>query len=63
MNAPPPIPSPEQSETPSPEPAPVAQQEPPSVPELFMAFAKVSLAGFGGVLAWSRRMMVKNAIG
>ena len=60
MNAPPPIPSPEQSETPPSEPAPVAQQEPPSVPELFMAFAKVSLAGFGGVLAWSRRMMVEE---
>ena len=25
-----------------------------------MAFAKVSLSGFGGVLAWSRRMMVEE---
>jgi chromate transporter len=28
--------------------------------ELFVAFAKISLAGFGGVLAWSRRMMVEE---
>jgi chromate transporter len=30
----------------------------PSLYELFMAFATISLSGFGGVLAWSRRMMV-----
>jgi chromate transporter len=60
MNAPPPIPSPEQPEASSSQPAPAAQQPPPSVPELFMAFAKVSLSGFGGVLAWSRRMMVEE---
>ena len=34
--------------------------QPPSLAELFMAFAKVSLSGFGGVLAWSRRMMVEE---
>jgi chromate transporter len=60
MNAPPPIPSPKQSETRSSEPAAAAQQPPPSLGELFMAFAKVSLSGFGGVLAWSRRMMVEE---
>ena len=60
MNAPPPIPSPEQPETPSSRPAPAAQRQPPSVPELFIAFAKISLSGFGGVLAWSRRMMVEE---
>ena len=27
---------------------------------MFIAFAKVSLSGFGGVLAWSRRMMVEE---
>jgi chromate transporter len=31
---------------------------PPSLGELFVAFAKISLSGFGGVLAWARRMMV-----
>lgn len=31
---------------------------PPSVPELFVAFAKMSLAGFGGVLVWARRAIV-----
>lgn len=30
----------------------------PSLSELFIAFATISLSGFGGVLAWSRRMMV-----
>lgn len=30
----------------------------PSIGELFIAFATISLSGFGGVLAWSRRMMV-----
>jgi chromate transporter len=33
-------------------------QLPPSLSELFIAFATISLSGFGGVLAWSRRMMV-----
>jgi chromate transporter len=28
--------------------------------ELFIAFATIALAGFGGVLAWSRRMMVEE---
>src|SRR3979411_2091758 len=30
----------------------------PSLVELFMAFAKMSLAGFGGVLVWARRGIV-----
>lgn len=30
----------------------------PPLPELFIAFALISLYGFGGVLYWSRRMMV-----
>ena len=34
------------------------QQPQPTLTELFTAFAKISLSGFGGVLAWSRRMMV-----
>jgi chromate transporter len=32
----------------------------PSLAELFIAFATISLSGFGGVLAWSRRMMVEE---
>ena len=30
----------------------------PTLAELFVAFATISLSGFGGVLAWSRRLMV-----
>src|ERR1700709_2431635 len=30
----------------------------PELTELFMAFAKMSLAGFGGVLIWARRAIV-----
>ncbi len=33
---------------------------PPSLFELFMAFAKMSLAGFGGVLVWARRAIVEQ---
>jgi chromate transporter len=32
----------------------------PSLSELFIAYAPISLYGFGGVLAWSRRMMVEE---
>ena len=32
----------------------------PSIAELFRAFAGVSLSSFGGVLAWSRRMLVDD---
>ena len=31
---------------------------PPGLLELFLAFAKMSLAGFGGVLVWARRGIV-----
>src|SRR5712671_6351864 len=31
---------------------------PPGLSALFMAFAKISLAGFGGVLVWARRGIV-----
>src|ERR1700716_2473650 len=31
--------------------------------ELFVAFALISLCGFGGVLAWSRRMLVEGRKG
>ena len=32
----------------------------PGLAELFIAFAAISLSGFGGVLAWARRMMVEQ---
>src|ERR1700727_2521922 len=41
---------------------PIAATAPPgpSLSELFIAYALISLYGFGGVLAWSRRMMVEE---
>jgi chromate transporter len=39
-------------------PAPAADVPPPGLVELFVAFAKMSLAGFGGVLVWARRTLV-----
>jgi chromate transporter len=38
--------------------APDLAKSPPSLPTLFLAFAKMSLAGFGGVLVWARRGIV-----
>src|SRR5580693_3730135 len=59
MTAPSPIPNPSEphAETPLPSSTPAPQ---PSIGELFIAFATISLSGFGGVLAWSRRMMVEE---
>jgi len=37
-----------------------AAAEPPGLLELFLAFAKVSLAGFGGVLVFARRAIVEK---
>jgi chromate transporter len=53
----PPIPA---SSEPLPSIHPPAPAPPPSLAELFTAFATISLYGFGGVLAWSRRMMVEE---
>ena len=38
--------------------APDISPSPPSLVTLFVAFAKMSLAGFGGVLVWARRGIV-----
>ena len=38
--------------------AAAAAPGPPGLIELFVAFAKMSLAGFGGVLVWARRSIV-----
>jgi chromate transporter len=43
--------------TPTGELAPVS---PPGLLALFVAFAKMSLAGFGGVLVWARRAIVEQ---
>jgi hypothetical protein len=32
----------------------------PSLPELTLAFGKVSVAGFGGILPWWRRLLVED---
>ena len=42
----------------APQPASDQAAPRPSIAELFRAFAGVSLSSFGGVLAWSRRMLV-----
>ena len=36
---------------------------PPGLLELFMAFAKMSLAGFGGVLVWARAALSTSTAG
>jgi chromate transporter len=38
--------------------APAAAPPQPGLSEIFIAFAGIALAGFGGVLAWSRRKLV-----
>lgn len=61
MSAPSPIPgSAEPPVAPPPAAAAEGLSQPPSLSELFLAFATISLSGFGGVLAWSRRMMVEE---
>jgi chromate transporter len=39
---------------------PAGAAQPPSLSDLFIAFATIALCGFGGVLAWSRRVMVEE---
>jgi chromate transporter len=42
-------------------PAPLpTRSSPPTLIQVFVAFAVISLSGFGGVLYWSRRMMVEE---
>jgi chromate transporter len=47
------------SAAPSPSP-PAPSAPPPALLDLFVAFTLISLCGFGGVLAWSRRMLVEE---
>jgi chromate transporter len=61
MSVPSPIPNPaEPPASTSPSSATAPQSPQPTLSELFSAFATISLSGFGGVLAWSRRMMVEE---
>jgi chromate transporter len=57
-----PLPAPSETSPSETLPSPTSAPQPPrpSLSELFIAFATISLAGFGGVLAWSRRMMVEE---
>src|SRR5690349_21793907 len=42
-------------------PAPIQPaSSPPNLLQVFIAFSVISLSGFGGVLYWSRRMMVEE---
>ena len=45
---------------PTPDPAPSVPVRRRASLELFLAFAKMSLAGFGGVLVWARRIIVEQ---
>src|SRR3954449_8356781 len=44
----------------APVPAAAIAAASPSLLELFVAFARISLAGFGGVLVWARRGIVEK---
>jgi chromate transporter len=67
MNSPP-IPSPKDppaalaisASAPAPDAAAAAPSKTPGLADIFIAFTKISLSGFGGVLAWARRMMVEE---
>lgn len=43
-----------------PDPGPASPAIVPTAPQLFVAFAKIALSGFGGVIAWSRRILVQD---
>src|SRR5882757_5879552 len=45
---------------PAPDPSAPSPSNQPGLLELFLAFAKMSLAGFGGVLVWARRGIVEQ---
>src|SRR5262245_426109 len=39
---------------------PPALQDPPSLSELFLGFAKISVSGIGMILPWARRLIVEE---
>ena len=56
-----PVPEPAvSSPTPSEEPPVPPRRHVPTCLELFLGFAKIAVCGFGGVLAWSRRIIVQE---
>ena len=56
-----PVPEPPiQSPTPSEQPSVPPRRHLPTRLELFLGFAKIAVCGFGGVLAWSRRIIVQE---
>lgn len=54
------MPEPDASAPSSAAPAEAAARPVPGAAELFLAFAKMAVCGFGGVLAWSRRIIVQE---
>ena len=54
------MPEPDASAPSSAAPAGAAARPVPGVAELSLAFAKMAVCGFGGVLAWSRRIIVQE---
>ncbi len=48
------------TETDTPAPRQAQAITPPTLLELFLAFCKMSLSGFGGVLPWARRQMIEE---
>jgi len=55
------VPMPKEPKFSAPAPEPVARSpQAPGVLELFLAFARMSLAGFGGVLVFARRAIVER---
>src|SRR5271155_1812170 len=60
MNSSPPMTRAAEAQTAAPSPNAAPPPQPPSLWHLFTTYATISLMGFGGVLAWSRRMMVEE---
>lgn len=54
------MPEPDACAPPSPASPGTAARHVPGATELFLAFAKMAVCGFGGVLAWSRRIIVQE---
>src|SRR5690242_13776531 len=54
------MPEPDASAPPSAVSPGAAARHVPGATELFLAFAKMAVCGFGGVLAWSRRIIVQE---
>jgi chromate transporter len=60
MNSSPPPPRSTEPQNTASSPSAAPPPQPPSLWRLFTTYATIALMGFGGVLAWSRRMMVEE---